>query len=82
MQHARDGRDGLLQEGSPGRKPNSRRFNRAFVLRTELFAEWNHGLDRIPASSTVNKPSHSDSSISCPTAGWDVALIYSFKLGR
>jgi hypothetical protein len=82
MQHARDGRYGLLQEGIPGREPDSRSFNRAFVLRFELFAERNHRLDRISASTPVNKPSYCDSSSIGPGVGWITALISSFKLGR
>jgi len=82
MQHARDGRNGLLQEGSSDRESDARSFNRPFVLRSQLFAEWKHWFDRIAASATVNKPSHRDSSIICPTISRVTALISSFKLGR
>src|SRR6266404_3833517 len=82
MQHARHGRNGLLQEGSPAREPYAGSFDRAVVLRSELFAEWDHRLERISASASINKPSHSDSSIGCPTASYTTALIASFKLGR
>jgi hypothetical protein len=34
MQYARDGRYGLLQEGRPGREPDARSYNGAFVLRS------------------------------------------------
>src|SRR6266550_157795 len=80
MHYDRNGRYGLLQEGSPGREPCSRSFNRAFVLRSELFAERNHWFDRVTSSAPINKPSHSDSFIICPAVSWDVAFIYSFRL--
>jgi hypothetical protein len=82
MQHAGDGRYGLLQEGGPGREPYSRSFNRAFMLRSQLFAERNHRLDGVSASAPIHKPSYSDSSIRCPTVSWDIAVIDSFKLGK
>jgi hypothetical protein len=63
MQHAGNGRHGLLQEGSAGSEPYARSFNRAFVLRSELFAERNYRLDRISASAPVNMRTHNNSSI-------------------
>jgi hypothetical protein len=81
MQHARNGWDGLLQEGRPSRKPYAGGFNRAFVLCSQLFAKRNHRLDRISASAPINKPSHSESSISCSTVSCAAALIDSFRLG-
>jgi hypothetical protein len=81
MQYARHGRYGLLQEGGPGREPCSRSFDGAFVLRSELYAERNHWLDRISVSAPINKASDSDSSISFPFACGDVAPIASFNLG-
>lgn len=82
MQQARHGRYGLLQEGDPGRKPHTGDFNRTLVLRSVLFADWNYWFDRVSASAPINEPSHSDSSISCPTASWVTALISLFKLGK
>jgi hypothetical protein len=81
MQHARNGRDGLLQEGNRGREQHAGSFNRAFMLRSQLFSEWNHWLYQVSASAPVNKPSHSDSSIIYPIASRDIALISPFKLG-
>ena len=42
MQYARNGRHGLLQEGGSDRKAHARGFDCAFVLRSLLFAKWNH----------------------------------------
>jgi hypothetical protein len=74
MHYARNGRNGLLQEGSPSREPYAGSFNSAFVLRFELFAERDHQLEWVSASAPLNKPSHSDSSISYPAASWHIAL--------
>ena len=81
MRYARNGRYGLLQEGSPGREPYAGRFNRAFVLCSQLLTKRDHRFERVAPSAAIDKPSQSDSSIRYPTPGWATAFIDSFELG-
>ena len=82
MQHAGNGRNGLLQEGGPSREPYGGSFNGAFVLRSQLFAEWNHWFEWDSASAPINEPNHSCLSIIYAAASRGNVLISSFKLGR